>query len=98
MIWDEGVYTLASEQKNEEKYLKQALRKGHLDLVLCGSKLKGGFALIRMQLGDEKHWLLMKKKDEFASKKDVSLLDRSVKTGRSMEEITLGKKHPLTRL
>jgi bifunctional non-homologous end joining protein LigD len=87
MIWDEGVYTLATGQKNEEKSLKEGLSKGHLDLILCGSKLKGGFALVRMEFGDDKHWLLMKKKDEFASKKDVTLLNRSVHTGKTMKEI-----------
>jgi hypothetical protein len=35
--------------------------------------------------------LWIKKQDEFATKKDVSLFDRSIKTGRSLEEIALGK-------
>ncbi len=92
MVWDEGIFAPSTEQKDEKKHLKKAWAEGRLDIVLCGKKLKGAFSLVRMHLGDETHWLLIKKKDEFASAENVSSLDRSVKTGRTMEEIAGGKK------
>jgi bifunctional non-homologous end joining protein LigD len=57
-------------------------KEGRLDVIFLGEKIKGAFSLIRMgDAGEKSHWLLMKKKDEFATKKDVSFFDRSIKTG-----------------
>ena len=93
MLWDEGYYAPLSGEDNDEAVLLKGWKKGRLDIVFLGEKIKGAFSLVCMgEPGEKSHWLLMKKKDEFASKKDVSLLDHSIKTGRKMEEIALGKK------
>jgi bifunctional non-homologous end joining protein LigD len=78
------------------------LAKGHIKFMLHGKRLKGGWALIRMEDRDAKkktrfgrpggrnNWLLIKEKDEHARPGEPdSLLDEdtSVKTGRTMEEI-----------
>jgi len=55
VIWDSGVFSAEGN-----------LRHGELLLVLCGQKLHGGFALIRLARGDGTDWLLIKRRDEYA--------------------------------
>ncbi len=95
MVWDRGVYSPYEtvEREKAEKVLLEQLEKGHLTFILLGEKLKGEFALVKSPHMDENAWLLIKKGDEYAkgpggtSTKDVLKLDKSAKTGRSMEEI-----------
>ena len=47
--------------------MEAALRKGHLDFDLHGKKLKGRFTLVRLK-GQEKNWLLIKRKDLTAAR------------------------------
>ncbi len=54
-IWDRGNYSP----------LSGGLRQGHLKFVLDGTKLKGGFALVKTHLAPNS-WLLIKEKDRFA--------------------------------
>lgn len=91
MVWDKGVYApLAFVDRNQAQVLlTEQLKKGHLAFVLLGEKLRGEFALIKTQNSDDNAWLLIKKNDEYASQKDILLQNRSVLTGRSMEEIKL---------
>ena len=69
-IWDNGTYVpLESEAgKSEEKLLLHQYFKGDLKFVLKGKHLKGAFALVRMNDGTDKNWLLIKKSDEYAEK------------------------------
>lgn len=90
MVWDRGVYTPiieSTDRKEAEQLLKKQLQKGHLTFVLLGEKLQGEYALIKTHGGEENAWLLIKAGDIYASKKDILKKDRSVLTGRSMEEI-----------
>ena len=98
MVWDRGVYmpygegftdSSSIERKKAESILESQLKKGHLTFIMLGEKLKGEFALIKIQRSEEENaWLLVKKNDEYASSKtDVLKKDKSVTTGRSMEEI-----------
>ncbi len=90
MVWDQGVYSPLDtvERKEAEKILLEQLEKGHLTFVLLGKKIKGEFALVKIQnSNDGDAWLLIKKGDEFASKKDVLKEDKSVLTDRTMAEI-----------
>ena len=66
-IWDSGNYIPVNEdtEKITEKQALAALSKGELKVVMNGKKLQGGFVLVRMKK-DEKNWLLIKHKDEFA--------------------------------
>lgn len=91
MVWDEGIYRIpeGKSQKESERLALEGIEKGHLDFILEGKKLKGEFSLIRMKLNDSSNsWLLMKKKDAFATTKDISKLDHSAKTNRTLKEIS----------
>ena len=63
IVWDNGSFEL-------EWDVKYSFEKGHLALDLHGHKLKGGFDLIKLK--DKKTiWLLVKRKDKYATKKDI---------------------------
>ena len=49
-------------------FIVAGLEQGRLRFVLDGEKLRGEFALIRMQGRGGDNWLLIKKKDEFAQR------------------------------
>ena len=89
MIWDEGAFLALNETDREgsEEAFRRGLERGQFTFVVAGEKLKGEFALIRFERAGEKTWLLVKKRDRFASTEDVTEQDRSVRSGRSMEEI-----------
>jgi bifunctional non-homologous end joining protein LigD len=55
--------------------------------VLNGEKLQGEFALVRMRK-DEKSWLLLKKKDRYASEISILKENRSVGSGKTLEEVS----------
>jgi len=67
-IWDKGKYKPLNAKDDAEKVLTEQLQKGDLKIVLSGTHLKGVFALVRIDDGEEKNWLLIKKKDEFAER------------------------------
>lgn len=96
MLWDEGVYTFkdAENKKEIEKAMKEGLEKGILEIELFGTKLHGKFILTRLKKEEEKpQWLFFKKNDSYADPEtDITELDRSVKTNRTMDEIGNVKK------
>jgi bifunctional non-homologous end joining protein LigD len=62
--------------------------------MLHGTKLRGGFTLLRTGMVSHKErWLLIKQRDEYAGSWDVesSSLDHSALTARSMKEIENGR-------
>lgn len=65
-IWDEGIYTPVDPKGNDitEKKALEALKAGSFKFRLQGHHLNGEFALVRLK--DEKAWLLIKHRDEFA--------------------------------
>ena len=97
MVWDEGTYEALGfdneSVKDQEKLLLAELKKGDVKIVLHGEKLKGAFGLVRMHKGGpgkgsgDNAWLLIKKKDEKASRTDITKKDKSVKTNRSLDQI-----------
>lgn len=60
--WDRGTY----EQGGRVPW-PEALERGHAVFVLHGEKLRGGFALQRTSGGKKPQWLLIKRRDEFAT-------------------------------
>lgn len=85
MVWDEGNYLASGATlETNDKMMLEGLKKGHVNFVLNGQKLKGEFSLIRMK---EKEWLLIKKKDAYSSTKDITKLNKSVLSQRSLNEI-----------
>jgi bifunctional non-homologous end joining protein LigD len=88
IVWDEGTYEPLEGGGEEE--LKKGLEKGDLKFILHGKKLKGAYALVKIKNSRDKKnnaWLLIKKKDEFASTDDVTSQDASVKSGKTLEQI-----------
>jgi bifunctional non-homologous end joining protein LigD len=87
MLWDRGTYQLLGQLSAEEQ-----LAKGDFKFHLSGEKLRGDFALVRIEprnkRGKGNEWLLLKKKDAFAKAGwDTEDHARSVATGRTQEEI-----------
>ncbi len=88
IIWDRGFYQhpAARDREESEQLLLDGLQRGDLKFVLAGAKLRGEFALVRTKM-DEKSWLLLKKKDRFATKADVLQGNRSVASQQTLEEL-----------
>lgn len=89
MIWDEGAFVALhqTDREGSQEAFRAGLERGQFTFIVAGEKLKGEFALVRFKRAGEKTWLLVKKRDSFASTDDVTEQDRSVRSGRSMEEI-----------
>jgi len=66
-VWDKGAFIPVDEELSTltEKQALEGLDKGELKIFLKGEKLEGGFVIVRMK-PDEKNWLLIKHKDEYA--------------------------------
>lgn len=67
-VWDKGFFIPVDEEEQPltEKQALQWLKGGELKFLLQGEKIEGGFVLVRLK--DEKNWLLIKHKDEYAVK------------------------------
>jgi len=59
-IWDKGEFKTAGDAQEQ-------LRNGKLIFTFHGEKLKGEFTLVKMS-NQEKNWLIIKAKDEFAER------------------------------
>ena len=60
MLWDTGTW-----EPRDDPHV--GLKKGQLSFILHGTRLKGGWDLIRMRAEDKReNWLLIKEKDEEA--------------------------------
>lgn len=93
-IWDKGTYTSdepARDRKKREAILLKGLNKGELKFTLRGKKMKGSFALIRMK-DDEKQWLLIKHRDEFAENDDKKPTPKKSSPKKTATKKTATKK------
>lgn len=90
MVWDTGTYKNIKDKNGKLVPMSDCLKNGQVEVFLEGTKLQGGFALIKTHYGDkENQWLLMKMKDEFASsrKNPVNTQKKSVLSGRTLTQI-----------
>jgi bifunctional non-homologous end joining protein LigD len=73
-IWDSGYYEPTDDQGNliSEAEFSEHLEKGTISFLLHGRKLNGGFALVHFKK-DEKSWLLIKHRDEYATDNDYNI-------------------------
>jgi len=78
IVWDRGSYRAVGGD------VAKSLRKGALRFVLHGKKLRGGYALVRLKR--PRQWLLTKSNDQYASSRDITRNDRSVKSGRRLPD------------
>jgi bifunctional non-homologous end joining protein LigD len=89
-LWDRGYW--------ESDDPKGGYKKGDLKFTLHGDKLHGSWVLVRMRNdrtgGKRTNWLLIKHRDEFAKEGKANNIldaDRSVASGRTMDQIAEGK-------
>lgn len=94
MVWDEGTWEPAAEVTDAA----DALAQGKLKFVLHGQRLRGGWDLVRMKPRPKERqpqWLLFKRRDDAARPGEGAALAEeattSVLTGRTMEQIAVGK-------
>lgn len=82
MLWDEGFWEpLGNPMKD--------FQNGSIKFILHGNRLKGRWTLVKYK---EDNWLLIKEKDNVFLYSDIKEYTTSIKTGRTMEEITNGVK------
>jgi bifunctional non-homologous end joining protein LigD len=93
MLWDRGFWI-----PEGAKSTADAFEKGDLKFTLEGEKLKGSWVLVRMRGdkfgGKRTNWLLIKHRDADSSEAGgdkVLSEDRSVASGRTMQQIAEGK-------
>jgi bifunctional non-homologous end joining protein LigD len=92
-LWDRGFWTPEGGKSPEE-----ALKHGELKFTLDGVRLHGSWVLVRLKQdryqSKRTNWLLIKHRDAAArpgGTQALMELDRSVASGRSMEQIARGK-------
>lgn len=91
MVWDIGTFENIKHSKGKLIPIEQCYKNGQIEVNLHGKKLKGGFALIRLEKSAYKKggWLLIKMRDEYANARHNPVLTEpnSALSGRTMEEI-----------
>ena len=96
MIWDKGTYAPLED-------FDRGLKEGSLKFEMYGQRIKGKWALVRMQNHEEKgdNWLLIKEEDEFAKASvGISKFKTSVVSGKTFSQIKSGQscvKNPFTK-
>jgi bifunctional non-homologous end joining protein LigD len=90
MLWDRGFWVSDGDAA-------KALSKGELRFTLAGAKLQGSWVLVRLrrdrERGTRSNWLLIKRHDGYEREDGTEIGrsdDRSVASGRSMEEVAAG--------
>jgi bifunctional non-homologous end joining protein LigD len=89
-LWDRGYWVSDNPERGFEK--------GDLKFTLHGDKLGGSWVLVRMRHdrfgGKRTNWLLIKHRDDFAREGEANTIldaDKSVASGRTMDQIAAGK-------
>lgn len=78
MLFDKGYWHPNNEHKPD-------FNKGTIKFTINGKRLKGSFALIKVQ--GENNWLLIKEHDKYENQININDFKTSIKTGRTMKEI-----------
>lgn len=105
IIWDRGTYSPDSygetswgDREEAQKRMRAGMKKGKITIFLRGEKLQGSWTLFRLGKSKKDEWIMLKHKDEYVNpKRDVTDEDRSVVSGRTVDEVRSGKRpaHPL---
>jgi bifunctional non-homologous end joining protein LigD len=106
IVWDCGVYSPDEggiwfhDRGAAEERVRLGLAAGKLGIQLRGEKVKGSFALVRTRGvpptgtgSDNPAWLLIKHKDRFVDKADITARNRSVLSGVAVEELKVVPAH-----
>ena len=93
-IWDKGTYKNLLATKSRPQTVADAIKRGHVEVKLEGHRLKGSFALVRMngQVNQDKkdNWLLIKMKDRKAhrsSKKTSAQAESKKRSGKPASRV-----------
>ena len=99
IVWDDGTYSpdepdlVFHDRAEAERRMRAGGAAGKLSVTFRGKKLKGSYTLVRtnkVESGKEQ-WLLIKHRDETAdAERDLTLLDRSVRSGLSIQDLKDG--------
>jgi bifunctional non-homologous end joining protein LigD len=99
IVWDCGVYSpdedrqfSFADRQAAQRRVRAGLEQGKLSFFMRGEKLKGSFALVRTSTAAQ--WLLIKHKDRFTRAEDILLEDRSVLSGLSLDDLSMGASPP----
>jgi len=90
IVWDEGTYEPEEKKKTkkeDEKSLMHHLYQGSISFVLHGDKLKGAFSLVKTKERGDNAWLLIKKKDKYATAEDITKKEKSVLSNKTLEQV-----------
>ncbi|GAB2174582.1 DNA ligase D [Dongia sp. agr-C8] len=92
-LWDRGYWAPEGDKSPEEM-----IKKGDFKFTLDGERLKGSWVLVRMKFdrtgGKRTNWLLIKHRDKYAKEggaEKLLALDKSIASGRKLEQIAAGK-------
>lgn len=103
IIWDRGTYspdfdgkTWWGNRAQGQKLMREGMKKGKISIFFRGEKLQGSWTFFRLNKAkgknDKDEWIMLKHKDQYVRPdRDVTLEDRSVVTGRTVEEIRANK-------
>lgn len=95
IVWDQGAYSpeaddgLSFEDREKaQQRMKSDLAKGKVSIQMWGQKLKGSWALVRMQGRGDDNWLLIKHADKFADpNRDILEEEGSVISGLTIQDL-----------
>lgn len=95
-LWDAGPYrNLRARRGPASRAMSRSLDEGLIEVELRGEKLRGGWALTRID-DDRDQWLLVKMDDDHADRRrnPVSTETRSVLSGRTLAGIARDERDP----
>jgi DNA ligase D-like protein (predicted 3'-phosphoesterase) len=90
LVWDIGTYqNLRAGKGGDNMSMERALADGLVEVWLEGRKLRGGYALKRIEGGKKPKWLVIKMDDAQADarRNPVSTEPKSVLTGRTLAQV-----------
>ena len=82
MVWDEGTWEPMTK-------IPKNFNVSSFKFVLKGKRLQGKWTLVHFK---DDNWLLIKENDNIFLYDDINVLNKSIKTNRTMEQITANKK------
>ncbi|MDB5197497.1 MAG: ligase [Flaviaesturariibacter sp.] len=90
IVWDEGFFEPLNadglSRAEQEKELLRQYHAGNIKFVMHGKKIKGAFSLRKLGK-EEKSWLLIKSNDSCATDEDITLDNKSVKSGKTIAQV-----------
>ncbi|MCA1188233.1 MULTISPECIES: DNA polymerase ligase N-terminal domain-containing protein [unclassified Saccharopolyspora] len=95
VVWDTGSYRNLTEHRGKPVEMADALERGHVKVLLEGSKLTGAFALTRTPMRGREEWLLVKVDDEGADRRrnPARTQPESVLSGRTNADLAAEREN-----